>query len=212
MLFLIRDYKIYHFLSFLRREGKALSPGEWSMKIQGYLLKIRTILDIFDGGLHAVHVQDIDGHISTKGRMAACSHIPLQSLERTFAPTLLVVFPHSVQLHPDTVRLRIRERELCVRGYGAGEKAYFMGQFAQIIHPAPLIFPKEWLSSLEIHESGAQGVTVLQFLPYLLIAFGQRSLMVIDTAMLAAQITSVRDEDDALKRFLSAEKLSPEPP
>ena len=94
---------------------------------------------------------------------------------------------------------------------GAGEETDFSGKTAQVIDSQVSVSPDERLSALEIHESRAERIAISEFLLYLCKGLDRRVHVVIDAAVAAAQVASVRDEDDALQR-LPAARLGPQPP
>jgi len=74
------------------------------------------------------------------------------------------------------------------------------------------IFPKEGLSSLEIHEPGAFGIAEGELFAYLFESLAQGSFVIIYAAVLAAEVALVGNENYTLKRFAAAEENCSEPP
>ena len=108
--------------------------------------------------------------------------------------------PDSVERNPDAVSHASVERQLGVGRDGAGEEPDFSGKTAQVIDSQVSVSPDERLSALEIHESRAERIAISEFLLYLCKGLDRRVHVVIDAAVAAAQVASVRDEDDTLQR------------
>ena len=129
-LFLIGDYKVYHFVSLLRAEGQMLRTREWSMKIQRDHLKVRTILHIFDDLGHVVDIKDVNRHIRAQCRMVTGRHVLFEPFERALSANGVVVFAYSVHRNPYTVSRRTGKVLLGISGYGATKKTYGMSEGA----------------------------------------------------------------------------------
>ena len=182
------------------------------MEIQRDAPDTRIRCGIFYGTAHSTIVKGIDYHIDAQRFAGTGRDILLQSFESPLAPYIVVVLPHSVHGHPNRIGDTPVKTLLGVGCDGAGEKAQTAREAAKIVHRLVAIPPDKGLPAFEIHEPRAQRVAVFQLLSYLFVRLVNWRGMIIDAAVLTAQIAAVRDENHTLKRSALSEDGSLEPP
>ena len=109
--------------------------------------------------------------------------------------------PDSVHRHPNAVCNAAVKRQLGVGGDGAGIETYASCKFAEIVHGLVTVPPEEGFAALKVYESGTERIAVAQLLLYISKRLVIGEIVVINAAVLAAEIAAVRYENHALERF-----------